>query len=430
MGRGTGASRPNVGAAHLTPSIAVAGAAAIAALAFGGHGLLVPAGPSSTLIRVGGALVALVAVAVLVRLDGPARGARTLTLVAVVGALTGLATLPASPVTLDDPSAPPPASPERSPADDGGGTIWLDRAGPDQRGPDASGTLLLPPGASVEVDGADVLIRLPDGSAGVLGHADGTAEPGTSPAPGQHPEVRAQPGAGSGVVVTRTDGGPLGAGVALGGVALEGRDGRRVVVGDGVLLDVPAPMPPAPDAAVDGTVDGVEAVLALLLAGFALLAFAPPIVRVAERFVEPALAAEPPSRPAPPPAAVEEGLAEVLRAMLADPDPRTAVIGAYARLLAALDEVGFPRRAEEGPHEHLWRSLGPLGVRRAPLHRLAELFVRARFTPRPIDEEHRQTAIRSLADAIADLRLQARDVEALVGSAVERSASAPVEVGA
>ena len=37
--------------------------------------------------------------------------------------------------------------------------------------------------------------------------------------------------------------------------------------------------------------------------------------------------------------------------------------------LAALDEAGFPRRAEEAPHEHLWRSLGPLGVRRPPVHR-------------------------------------------------------------
>jgi len=411
----------------------VAVAAGVVALALGGQGLLVPAGPSSTLVRVGGAVVALSAVAALVRLDGPARGARTLTLVAVAGALTGLATLPASPVSLDDPPAASPSSPERAPADDGGGTIWLDRGHPDE-GAGATGTLVLPPGASLEVDGGDVLVRLPDGSAGVLGHAGRPADPGTPPAPGTRPDVRAEPGAAGGVVVTRTDGGALGPGVALGGLAIEGRDGRRVVVGDGVLLDVPEPLPTERDAPVDGVADGVDAVLALLLAGFALLAFAPPIVRVAERVAEPARVADPPS---PPPgragsaASVEEGLAEVLRAMLADPDPRTAVIGAYARLLAALEEVGFPRRLEEGPHEHLWRSLGPLGVRRGPLHRLAELFVRARFTPRPVTEEHRQTAIRCLADAVADLRLQAGDVEALVGSVpAPGSAAAPAPASA
>lgn len=419
MGRGGGAP-PSRRPGHATPPFVVAVAAGTVALALGGHGLLVPAGPSSTLVRVGGALVALAAVAVLVRLDGPARGARTLTLVAVAGALTGLATLPASPVSLDDAPGAAPAVPERSP-DGGAGTIWLDRPGPEQGEAGDPGTLVLPPGGALEVDGDDLLLRLPDGSAAVLGDAGRAADPDTAPAPGQRAEVQATPsGRGGGVSVTRSDGRPLGRGVGLGGVPFEGPDGRRVVVGGGVLLEVPEPLPTEPDAdaGVDDVADGVEAVLALLLAGFALLAFAPPVVRVAGRIAEPAAVVEPPTPPPPAatPATVEEGLAEVLRAMLADPDPRTAVIGAYARLLAALDEVGFARRAEEGPHEHLWRALGPLGVRRAPLHRLAELFVRARFTPRPVTEVHRQTAIRCLADAVGDLRLQAGDVEALVGA--------------
>lgn len=402
----------------------VAAAAGAVALTLGGHGLLVPAGPSSTLARVAGAVVALAAVAALLRLDGPARGARMLTLVAVAGALTGLATLPASPVSLDDATAPGSTTPERSTDEDGAGTIWLDRPGSGQGGAGDPGTLVLPPGASLEVDGDDLVLRLPDGSTGVLGDAGRASEPGTAPAPGQRAEVQAAPSGGrAGVAVTRSDGRPLGPGVGLGGVPFEGPDGRRVVVGGGVVLDVPEPLPAEPEAegGVDDVADGVEAVLALLLAGFALLAFAPPVVRVAGRMAEPAAVADPPAPRSPAPAtsaAVEEGLAEVLRAMLADPDPRTAVIGAYARLLAALDEVGFARRAEEGPHEHLWRALGPLGARRAPLHRLAELFVRARFTPRPVTEVHRQTAIRCLADAVGDLRLQAGDVEALVGSPV------------
>lgn len=430
MGRAGGAS-PSPRPGPAAPPVVVAVAAGTVALALGGHGLLVPAGPSSTLVRVGGAMVALAAVAALVRLDGPARGARTLTLVAVAGALTGLATLSASPVSLDDAPGTAPSTPERSTDEAGGGTIWLDRPGPEQGGAGDPGTLVLPPGASLEVDGDDLVLRLPDGSSGVLGDAGHAAEPGTGPAPGQRAEVQAAPfGRGGGVAVTRSDGRPLGPGVGLGGVPFEGPDGRRVVVAGGVLLDVPAPLPAEPDADAGAAdvADGVEAVLALLLAGFALLAFAPPVVRVAGRIAEPAAVADPPAPRAPVPAmpaTVEEGLAGGLRAMLADPDPRTAVIGAYARLLSALDEAGFARRAEEGPHEHLWRALGPLGVRRAPLHRLAELFVRARFTPWPVTDEHRQTAIRCLADAVGDLRRQAGDIEVLAGSAARAAEGGP-----
>ena len=199
-------------------------------------------------------------------------------------------------------------------------------------------------------------------------------------------------------------------------------DGTVVVVGSGALLPVPEPVPAAPEPFPDRLARGVEGVLALLLGCFALLAFAPPLVRVAERAgVPPGLPEAPPAPVAARRSSVEAGLADVLRSMLADPDPRTAVIGAYARLLAALDEAGSPRRVEEAPHEHLWRSLGPLGVRRAPVHRLAELFVRARFTPHPITDQHRRDAVAALADAIGDLRLPADDVEVLAGAAGDRS---------
>jgi hypothetical protein len=344
--------------------LVVAASGAAVALALGGQGLLVPAGPTSTLVRVLAALVSLGAVAVLVRLDGPLRGGRTLALVAVAGALTALATLPASPVTIDGPTPPAPAP---GPADDRTDTILLERVDPGQA---QDGTVVLPPGADVQVQGDDVVVPGPDGSVTVLPPGQRVARP----------------------------------------------DGSVVVVGRGALLEVPDPVPVDPETAPERLARGVEAVLALLLGAFALLAFAPPLVRAAERATGPVPVDLPPPPPRPSPKAVEEGLAEVLRAMLADPDPRTAVIGAYARLLAALDEVGFPRRAEEAPHEHLWRSLGPLGVRRPPVHRLAELFVRARFTPHPITDEHRRAAIAALADAVADLRLQARDVDVLAAA--------------
>ena len=348
------------------PTLVVGASAAVLALGLGGHGLLVPAGPASTSVRVVGAVVAVAATVALVRLDGPLRAGRTLLLVAVTGVLTVLATLPASPVTMDAGEAPEASAPAgRDPQR----TILLEQLQP---GEAQDGTLVLPPGASVGRDGEEAVVRAPGREPTVL-------------APGQRV---AQP------------------------------DGTVVVVGPGGRIDVPEPRPGDAELVPDRLAAGVEAVLALLLGGFALLAFAPPLVRVAERSLTPVA-----PDPAPPPVrptsrSVEQGLADVLRAMLADPDPRTAVIGAYARLLAALEEAGFPRRAEEAPHEHLWRSLGPLGVRRPPVHRLAELFVRARFTPHPVTDEHRRAAIAALADAVADLRLRDRDVDELASTMV------------
>lgn len=357
---GPGPRRPVVRRAAV-----VAVGAAVLALALAGQGLLVPAGPTSTLVRVAGAVVALAAVATLVRLDGPLGATRTLLVVSLAGALTALATLPASPVSLDPGPAPPQAAPAGG---DGERTILLEQLRP---GEAEDATLVLPPGADLRTGDGEVVVQVPDGAATVL-------------APGQR--------------VARPD-------------------GTVVVVGPGSLLEVPDPLPDGDgEVAPDRLAAGVEAVLVLLLGGFALLAFAPPVVRVAERTLAPARPDPVPPPPRPRPATVEQGLADVLRAMLADPDPRTAVIGAYARLLAALEQVGFPRRAEEAPHEHLWRSLGPLGVRRAPVHRLAELFVQARFTPHPITDEHRRAAIAALADAVGDLRLQGSDLDELAAT--------------
>lgn len=103
-------------------------------------------------------------------------------------------------------------------------------------------------------------------------------------------------------------------------------------------------------------------------------------------------------------AAAEAGLEASLDAVTADTSPRDAITDAYARLLAALLEAGAGRRSYEAPHEHLDRVLGPLGVRSAPLHRLAELFVLARFSQHPVTAAHRDDASGALRDALADLR--------------------------
>lgn len=389
-------------------AVIVAVACGVVAVGVTGVGLLLPAGSGAPTVRLAGAVVAIAAGGVLLRLEGPARGSITLSVMAATAAAVCLTTLPVSPVSLDLGGTGPQ---QLDPGPDGEGgageDVTVDGGG--SSGVGGGGVLSLPPGGDVVVSGDDVILTLPDGLQITLGDAtiDGS---GVGGPPGDA-SVLVVDG-----VVTRDDGAAIGGDVSLGGVTIERDDGTRVTVGEGRLFDVPTPL--APDEAEPA--DPRDAVLAMLLGLFALLAFAPPLVRFGERRPVSLLDEPEPlddDTVAAPSVSMEEGLAQVLRSMLADPDPRTSVIGAYARLLTAIAEAGFPRRAEEGPHEHLWRTLGPLGVRRQPVHRLAELFVRARFTPLPVTEDDRQAAIGALADAVADLRLQATDVREAAAAA-------------
>lgn len=399
-------SAPAIARRRLRLAVIVAVASGVVAAGVTGLGLLVPSGEPSSAIRVVGAFVALGAGAVLVRLDGPARGATTLALVGVTAAMVCLVTLPVSPVTL--PGAGSPTTDAAPGGGDGaeGGDVTVEEGG--GAGTPGADPVTLPEGADVVVEGGEVVLTGPEGGRLVIGQAtlDG-ADPGTVPG-GALVVVDG--------VVTWEGGVAVDGDAPLGGTTFERSDGSAVTVGDDAFLEVPEALPAEP------TTEPLDAVLALLLGLFAVLAFAPPLVRFGERLPV-SLVDDPADDPVvatPTPVTMEEGLAEVLRAMLSDPDPRTSVIGAYARLLTAMEEAGHPRRPEEGPHEHLWRTLGPLGVRRQPVHRLAELFVRARFTPRPVTEDDRHAAIGALADAVADLRLQAADVR----EAVERVGAA------
>jgi hypothetical protein len=105
------------------------------------------------------------------------------------------------------------------------------------------------------------------------------------------------------------------------------------------------------------------------------------------------------------------GLEATLGAMRDDPHPTAAIDRAYAVLLAALADAGGGRQPQEAPHEHLHRVLGPLGIRPAPTHRLADLFVLTRFSPHSITEVHRQEAVRLLEEALTDLRARASVME-------------------
>jgi hypothetical protein len=87
----------------------------------------------------------------------------------------------------------------------------------------------------------------------------------------------------------------------------------------------------------------------------------------------------------------------------AEPDPRVAIIAAYARLLDGLDRLGLGRQVGEAPVEHLTRALRSLRVPPRPLERLVALFAEARFSQHPLTASHKAQAIAAFRAARAAL---------------------------
>jgi hypothetical protein len=94
-------------------------------------------------------------------------------------------------------------------------------------------------------------------------------------------------------------------------------------------------------------------------------------------------------------------------AMLAAPDNRTAIIGAYARLLEELEAIGASRRSYEGPTEHLHRVLSVLEVGPVPLRTLVRLFEVARFSEHSLNATHREEALGALREVARSLSADA-----------------------
>ena len=103
------------------------------------------------------------------------------------------------------------------------------------------------------------------------------------------------------------------------------------------------------------------------------------------------------------PAAAALAVESTIDRMLVDPDPRTAIIGAYAQLLEGLAAVGLPRAVSETPHEYLRRCLTTLHVDGVPIARLTALFEIARFSTHPLNEGHRTDALGALQSVKAQL---------------------------
>jgi hypothetical protein len=87
----------------------------------------------------------------------------------------------------------------------------------------------------------------------------------------------------------------------------------------------------------------------------------------------------------------------------AEPDPRRAVVAAYARMEQDLSSTGFPRRAHEAPLEFLDRALLDLDVDPASISELTMLFESAKFGHHSVDEEMRSEAIGALERIAAGL---------------------------
>ena len=104
-------------------------------------------------------------------------------------------------------------------------------------------------------------------------------------------------------------------------------------------------------------------------------------------------------------------LDEAVDDLRAEPDPRRAVVAAYARMERTMGIYGAPREPWEAPNEYLARTLRELGVGVAA-EELTSLFEHARFSEHAITETEREAAIDALLAVRDDLR--AADAGAVV----------------
>ena len=101
--------------------------------------------------------------------------------------------------------------------------------------------------------------------------------------------------------------------------------------------------------------------------------------------------------------ALEAALDESLDDLRAEPDPRRAVIAAYARLERVLASHGLPRKTSEAPLEYLGRMLSGLSVSPPAARRLTDLFERAKFSQHAVPAEMKEQAIDALETVRDDL---------------------------
>ena len=114
-------------------------------------------------------------------------------------------------------------------------------------------------------------------------------------------------------------------------------------------------------------------------------------------------------RPGPEPVAAEsresvvEILDEGLGALLAERDPRKAVIAAYVAMERAMARKGWARRPHEAPTEYLAHVLGVAPSRAGDLDELVRLYEFARFSEHNVTGDMRDAAVGAVRRLRADL---------------------------
>jgi Domain of unknown function (DUF4129) len=98
-------------------------------------------------------------------------------------------------------------------------------------------------------------------------------------------------------------------------------------------------------------------------------------------------------------------LDDAIEDVLAEGDPRRAVIAAWARLERVLGRSGLPRRDSEAPFEYAARAGAALAVEPRWLERLADLFEWARFSTHEVTPAMREEALDRLVAVRDGLRL-------------------------
>jgi hypothetical protein len=97
-------------------------------------------------------------------------------------------------------------------------------------------------------------------------------------------------------------------------------------------------------------------------------------------------------------AALDEAIDDLRR----EPDPRRAVVAAYARMEQALAVYGLPRRRSEAPYEYLARIGRELQAEES-IAVLTDLFELAKFSEHAVGEPMREQAIDALSAVRAEV---------------------------
>lgn len=96
--------------------------------------------------------------------------------------------------------------------------------------------------------------------------------------------------------------------------------------------------------------------------------------------------------------------AEERLALLAEGEPRNAIVAAWLSLESAAAAGGLPREPAETSTEYTTRVLRTWDIDPRPLADLAGLYREARFSRHPLDEGHRQRAVHDLTSVQDELR--------------------------